>query len=169
VGYYRGLGFDANMSKFYMVLPLIVVTSTVVFPLGMSLSKSVNSRFVILVGGIIVLSSTVLASLSTNTTAFFVLYAIGFGMGKGFLYPAPLTAGWSHLPGRKGFVSGIIVSGLGFGALLFGIIEQKVVNPKNLEPVMVNVAANITECPSDAIDFRRNLLCSSERRSTSRE
>jgi hypothetical protein len=53
---------------------------------------------------------------------FFVLYAVGFGIGKGFLYPAPLVAGWSHLPGRKGFVSGIIVSGLGIGALVFGII-----------------------------------------------
>ena len=39
-------------------------------------------------------------------------------MGKGFLYPAPLNAGWSHLPGRKGFVSGIVVSGLGMGAFI---------------------------------------------------
>lgn len=53
---------------------------------------------------------------------FFILYAVGFGIGKGFLYPAPLVAGWSHLLGRKGFVSGIIVSGLGIGALVFGII-----------------------------------------------
>ena len=72
-----------------------------------------------------------------NPTAFFALYAVGFGIGKGFLYPAPLNAGWSHLPGRKGFVSGLIVSGVGVGAFVFGIFVQRIVNPKNLPPSMI--------------------------------
>lgn len=61
-----------------------------------------------------------------------MFYAGGFGIGKGFIYPAPLRATWSHLPGRKGMVSGIIVSGLGLGAFIYGIIIQKLVNPNNL-------------------------------------
>ena len=122
VGYYRDLGIDANMSEFYLVLPLIVITSTVFFPIGMCLTDKVSSRYVILLGGIIVVTAVFYASLTINQAMFFVLYAVGFGIGKGFLYPAPLVAGWSHLLGRKGFVSGIIVSGLGFGALFFGMI-----------------------------------------------
>lgn len=134
VGYFRGLGYDSNMSKFYLVLPLIVITSTIVFPLGMELSERINSRFVIFMGGTVVLSSVLSSSYAKNPTAFFVLYAVGFGIGKGFLYPAPLKAGWSHLPGRKGFVSGLIVSGMGVGAFLFGILVQRIVNPDNLAP-----------------------------------
>ena len=35
VGYFRSVGnLDANMSQFYLVLPLIVITSTFVFPAG---------------------------------------------------------------------------------------------------------------------------------------
>jgi hypothetical protein len=120
VGYFRNLGFDSNMSQFYMVLPLIVIISTLFFPLGMRLSTQINSRFVVFTGGIIVVISVLLSSLAVNTVTFFSLYAMGFGVGKGFLYPAPLKAGWSHLPGRKGLVSGLIVSGMGIGSFLFG-------------------------------------------------
>ena len=134
VGYYRDLGFDANLSKFYFVLPLIVATSTFVFPLGMALTAQAGSRLTILLGGIIACTAVAFASVASSPLSFYVLYGIGFGVGKGFLYPSPLVAGWSHLPGRKGFVSGIIVSGLGFGALVFGILAQRIVNPNNIEP-----------------------------------
>ena len=134
VGYYRGLGYDVFMNTFYLILPLMILTSTFVWPLGMYLSEKFGSRIVILIGGMIVVSSVMLASISTHTSSFFAYYAIGFGIGKGFLYPAPLLAGWSHLPGRKGLVSGIIVSGLGVGAFFFGILAQKLVNPDNIPP-----------------------------------
>jgi hypothetical protein len=66
-------------------------------------------------------------------------------MGKGFMYPAPLNAGWSHLPGRKGFVSGIVVSGLGFGAFAFGVLAGAIVNPNNDPSSPVLVAPGIYE------------------------
>ena len=133
------------MSKFYLILPLIVISSTIIFPLGMNLSQKIGSKLVILIGGVVVVASVIMASFAVTTVAFFVLYAVGFGIGKGFLYPAPLNAGWSHLPGRKGFVSGLIVSGLGIGAFLFGIIAQKIVNPDNISPTMVTVAQGVQE------------------------
>ena len=88
----------------------------------MDLSQRVSSRTVILLGGVIAITSVFIASFTRSTAAFFFFYAGGFGIGKGFLYPAPLNAGWSHLPGRKGLVSGIIVSGLGIGSFIFGIV-----------------------------------------------
>ena len=91
----------------------------------------------ILIGGIITIGMVFLSAFSTKIIEFFLLYAIGFGVGKGFLYPAPLNAGWSHLPGRKGVVSGIIVSGLGFGAFIFGYLTMAIVNPDNLFPLGV--------------------------------
>ena len=128
-----------------MILPLIVITSTFFFPIGMYLSGKIGSKLVIVIGGTVAVSCVLMSSFALSTGAFFVLYAVGFGIGKGFLYPAPLNAGWSHLPGRKGFVSGLIVSGLGIGSLLFGILAQKIVNPNNISPSMVTVADGIEE------------------------
>lgn len=140
VGWFRDRGIDTNLSQFYMVLPLIVLTSTFVWPFGMHLSGKVGSRFVICIGGFFIVGMTYLSSQAVSIFSFFLLYGFGFGIGKGFLYPAPLKAGWSHLPGRKGFVSGFIVSGLGIGAFIFGIVANNIVNPDNLAPVATTVA-----------------------------
>jgi hypothetical protein len=66
-------------------------------------------------------------------------------VGKGFLYPAPLEAGWSHLEDRKGLVSGIIVSGLGIGSFIFGMLTSWLVNPQNLTPTMIEVVPGVKE------------------------
>lgn len=82
-------------------------------------------------GGIFAIISTYFASMATNAWMFFFIYALGFGIGKGFLYPSVLYAAWSHLPGRKGLASGVIVSGMGIGSFIFGIFIQRLVNPEN--------------------------------------
>ena len=48
------------------------------------------------------------------------------------MYSSALAAGWSHLPGRKGLASGIIVCGFGFGGFFFGMITNKLCNPNNV-------------------------------------
>ena len=95
----------------------------------MHMASTVGSRLTVALGGTITITTTFLSSLTVNPLAFFALYALGFGIGKGFLYPAPLKAGWSHLEQRQGVVSGIIVSGLGIGSFSFGLIVSALVNP----------------------------------------
>ena len=112
------------MSEFYLVLPLIVITSTVFFPIATKLTQKLGSKGVIFIGGAIGIIFIAISTLSTEVYMFFLLYGVGFGIAKGFLYPAPLNAGWSHLPAKKGFVSGVVVSGLGVGAFIFSIIAK---------------------------------------------
>ena len=146
VGYFRLIGnLEANMSQFYLVLPLIVITSTIFFPIGMQTAKRLGPRVGIATGGIIVITTTFLSSYAQTPGAFFAIYSIGFGIGKGFLYPAPLEAGWSHLEDKKGLVSGIIVSGLGIGSFIFGMLVSWLVNPSNLTPTMVEVVPGVHE------------------------
>jgi hypothetical protein len=121
------------------------MTSTFVWPFGMWLAGRIGSRPVIAIGGFITVTMTYFSTLVSSVAAFFILYGLGFGVGKGFLYPAPLKAGWSHLPGRKGFVSGFVVSGLGIGAFIFGLVAKNIVNPDNLTPSAVTVAVGYEE------------------------
>lgn len=50
-----------------------------------------------------------------------------------------LEAGWTHLPKRKGFVSGFITSGMGLGPFVIGIVASRIVNPNNDTNISVNV------------------------------
>ena len=156
VGYFRMIGnLEANMSQFYLVLPLIVIVSTVFFPLGMETARHFGSRTAVAIGGTIIVLTTFCSTFTSSPTAFFIVYAVGFGIGKGFLYPAPLVAGWSHLEDRKGLVSGMIVSGLGFGAFSFGLIVSFIVNPDNLVPQMFEVEPGIEEAYFESVVSER--------------
>jgi MFS transporter, OFA family, oxalate/formate antiporter len=48
------------------------------------------------------------------------------------MYSSVLAAGWSHLPARIGTVTGIVISGFGFGGFFFGIVTSELCNPDNL-------------------------------------
>lgn len=41
----------------------------------------------------------------------------------------------SHLPGRKGTVSGLVICGFGFGGFFFGILTNRLCNPNDIRPV----------------------------------
>ena len=109
------------------------------------MASNFGSRVVVAIGGSITIATTLISSFTLNPLAFFMLYAVGFGVGKGFLYPAPLVAGWSHLDDRRGLVSGVVVSGLGIGAFTFGLLVSFLVNPENLKPELVEVVPGVQE------------------------
>jgi hypothetical protein len=59
-----------------------------------------------------------------NPNYFIYSYGCAFGIGKGMMYSTALQAAISHLPGRKGVVSGFVICGFGFGGFLFGILSK---------------------------------------------
>ena len=63
VSYFRNIGYNnVNESQFYAILPIIVVISTLTFPVGMNLTNMFGSRRVIILGGVIVCSSVVISA-----------------------------------------------------------------------------------------------------------
>lgn len=78
---------------------------------------------------IIMLTCSYAKELKMNCTTFVWFYSIALGIFRGSLYSPLLRAGYSHLSGRKGLVSGIIISGYGFGGFLFGELAQLLCNP----------------------------------------
>ena len=146
-GYFRlNLGHSGvKMSQFYTVLPIIVLMSTVTFPIGMKYSGIYGPKTFMLLGGLVLITSVIVASYMTEPLLFYLIFAVGFGMGKGLAYPSSFKAGWILLPGRKGFVNGIVQSGIGFGAFLYGTIASFLVNPHNVKNHPVEVSENIVE------------------------
>ena len=67
--------------------------------------------------------------------SFAFLYVIGFTVGFGLTYMVPMHHGWLWFPDRPGLVSGIIIGGFGFGALVFSPVATAIVNPDGYTPV----------------------------------
>ena len=125
----------------------MVMFATFFFPLGNHLVDRFGweSRPVIAIGGSLALSIEFFCvSMELTPGWFILLYSFGMGIFKGFLQSSLLRAGWSHLPERKGLVTGCIISGYGFGGFIFGILAQKIANPDNISTV---------EDPSDGLNY----------------
>jgi MFS family permease len=90
---------------------------------------------VLTVGGIIFVTTVLVCSFLTNPNGFILLFGIGLGIAKGLMYSSALFAAWTHLPGRKGLASGIIISGFGFGGFFLGYVSHHLCNPDNIKVV----------------------------------
>ena len=94
---------------------------------GMNLSKS-GPRKLAMAGGIIFGAGYLVAALALKTHSLVLLY-IGYGiiggvgLGLGYVTPVATVAKW--FPDKKGFVTGMVVMGFGFGAL----VMSKVIAP----------------------------------------
>ena len=89
-------------------------------------------------GGIICISSIFIASRVKTWALFVFFYACLFPIGVGFMYWPPIMCAWEWFPKRKGMVSGIIISGFGFGAFIFGFITTAICNPKDKQAVSID-------------------------------
>lgn len=98
----------------------------------------------IAIGGAFEIISILLCSKIQNPDLFIYLFGIGFGIGKGLMYSTVLKAAWTHLPGRKGVASGIIISGFGFGGFIFGLVSRKLCNPENVHVVVMQTQSGHT-------------------------
>ena len=71
----------------------------------------------------------VLALFMNDYITFATMYAFGFGICNGLSYMVPMHHSWLWFPDRPGLISGIIIGGFGFGALVFGPVATSIVNP----------------------------------------
>jgi MFS family permease len=75
------------------------------------------------------------AAFSKKWNTFVLFYAVLFPIGIGIVYWPPIICAWEWFPERKGFVSGLIVSGYGFASFISGFITTAIVNPQNIKPL----------------------------------
>ena len=98
--------------------------------IGGKLTTIYSTARVVFIGGIILGAGFFLASLVTANTYWllWVTYGVMGGLGMGFTYSTTIACAQKWFPHKKGLVTGIIVSALGFGGVVFTpIIESLIV------------------------------------------
>jgi MFS family permease len=102
---------------------IIIIISIII------ITSRFGARKCCLLGGFILVSGTFLSSIATSLQFLLFTNGILFGSGMGICYSAPIACAARHIPHRKGLLSGIIVSGFGGGAFVFGNIALNIINP----------------------------------------
>lgn len=120
---------DANDDKIIMVIPISFLLESFACNLGSYLQKRYNNRVTIAVFGILCLGSIFGASQVKTFKAFMMFYGVLFPIGIGVIYFVALMAAWEWFGPYKGFCTGVIVAGFGFGTFIFSFITTGIVNP----------------------------------------
>ena len=87
VSYLRLKGENVTLEDAVIILPIQIVSSTVVFPLGAKIAGVIGPRTTSAIGNGLVVLATFCGSYCTSLPAFCVVYALGFGIGDGLSVP----------------------------------------------------------------------------------
>jgi OFA family oxalate/formate antiporter-like MFS transporter len=106
--------------------------------LGGKLAAKYSIRRVVIIGGIIVSVGFFIASFITESFGWMLWLSYGLmgGAGMGFTYSTSIACAQKWFPHKKGLVSGIIVSSLGFGGVIFTPIVESLITTLGVEGVV---------------------------------
>ena len=118
--------FNGDNAAAGLTFSLLLATLTIGSVIGGKLAVKYSTRSVVFTGGIILSIGFFLASFVTanHPWILWVTYGIMGGAGMGFTYSTTIACVQKWFPHKKGFVTGIIVSALGFGGVVFTPIVE---------------------------------------------
>ncbi len=88
---------------------------------GGAIQDKLSPRPVIIIGGVILAAGFFAAGFATQETPWmlWITYGVVGGFGMGMTYTTTIAVCQKWFPDKRGFITGIIVSALGFGGLVF--------------------------------------------------
>jgi OFA family oxalate/formate antiporter-like MFS transporter len=122
--------FGGDNAAAGLTFSLLLTTLTIGSVIGGKLAVKYSTRPVIFIGGIILSLGFFLASFVTANSAWllWLTYGLMGGVGMGFTYSTTIACAQKWYPHKKGLITGIIVSALGFGGVVFTPIVEKLIS-----------------------------------------
>ena len=113
--------FGGDNAAASLTFSLLLATLTIGSVIGGNLAVKYSTRAVVIAGGIILGLGFFLASFVTSSFPQFlwITYGVMGGVGMGFTYSTTIACAQKWFPEKKGLITGIIVSALGFGGVIF--------------------------------------------------
>ena len=155
--------FEGDNAAAGLTFSLLLATLTIGSVIGGKLAIKYSTRSVVFTGGIILSIGFFLASFVTanNPWLLWVTYGTMGGVGMGFTYSTTIACAQKWYPHKKGLVTGIIVSALGFGGVIFTPIVELLIttfggqSAGEFKTFMVLSAVFLTVCSIGSI-FLKN-------------
>lgn len=138
VSYLRARGFSPtlNYEKASWIVSSNAIFQALFAFIGGMMERIIGTHFTILIGCLLFSGGVALTYFTLNEGFIYALltYAVLPGAADGMSYFIPLGCAMRWFPNRKGFISGVIISGFGIGAFIFNQIITAFINPQNLQP-----------------------------------
>ncbi len=113
--------FNGDNAEASLTFSLLLATLTIGSILGGKIAAKYTIRRVVIIGGVILSLGFFFASFVTASAPWllWLTYGVMGGVGMGFTYSTTISCAQKWFPHKKGLVTGVIVSALGFGGVVF--------------------------------------------------
>ena len=113
--------FGGNHAAAALSFSLILLGLSIFSPVAGKLAAKYSTRIVVFGGGLLISAGFFVASMTTPEFPWllWLSYGVMAGVGMGFTYSTTIALAQRWYPHRKGLVTAIIVSALGFGGVVF--------------------------------------------------
>ncbi|NLI57227.1 MAG: OFA family MFS transporter [Clostridium sp.] len=122
---FGGSNADAALT-FSLLLALLGIGGTI----GGTLQNKIGPRITVIIGGLILSIGFFIASFTTSSAPWllWLTYGVLGGIGMGFTYSTTIACAQKWFPDKRGLVTGVIVSALGFGGVVFTPIVETIIS-----------------------------------------
>ncbi|VDM21048.1 unnamed protein product [Hydatigera taeniaeformis] len=112
---------------------VVISGQAIGMPIGGMLTAKIGFRIVVAIGCLLTSGGIALSALTVRhgLGPFIFTYAVMFGIGMGLPYSVLFTLAADWFPKHRAVVTGIILGGLGMGALVFTPTQTALINPEN--------------------------------------
>jgi MFS transporter, OFA family, oxalate/formate antiporter len=111
-------GLDVGLPTLQVTFSILVVLQTLVGPFQGWLIEKFGPRLLLSAGALCTGLSWILASHITTVTGLYLTYGLLGGIGTGMIYVGVVGHMVQWFPDRRGFATGMVAAGYGFGAVL---------------------------------------------------
>ena len=113
--------FNGDNASASLTFSLLLSTLAIGSIIGGKMAARYSTRIIVIIGGIILAAGFFLASFVTAEVPWllWLTYGVMGGIGMGFTYSTTIACAQKWFPEKKGLVTGLIVSALGFGGVVF--------------------------------------------------
>ena len=127
---------EANLT-FTITLAVLGVTAG----FGGNLQRRIGPRATATIAGILYGCGVVLSGFAPNLSAIYLSYGVlgGVGLGLGYIVPLTVLIGW--FPDKRGFITGLAVTGFGLGALITSPLATEMIKTNGLQNTLTVLGA----------------------------
>ena len=129
--------FAASKVEVNLTFTITLAVLGVTAGFGGSLQRRIGPRATASLAGLFFGAGVLLSGIAPNLGALYLAHGIlgGIGLGLGYIVPLAVLIGW--FPDRRGFITGLAVTGFGLGALVTGPMATELIRAYGVQTTLI--------------------------------
>ena len=133
--------FGAGKMQVTLTFTITLAVLGVTAGFGGSLQRRIGPRATATLAGLFYGSGVLLSGFASSLTALYLAHGVlgGIGLGLGYIVPLAVLIGW--FPDKRGFITGLAVTGFGFGALVMSPLATQLITIYGVQHTLLLLGA----------------------------